>query len=320
MVKLPRFFFSALVLVSVLFSLAACAPQPAADNVTVRLVLLPILEAMPFYVAKEAGLFEKAGVRVEFVPAASAAERDQVMAAAQADGMVNDLLATALFNRQGVQVQVVRFAQVATANQPNFRLVASPQSGIKSVKDLAGVEIGISQASIIEYITYRMLTGEGLKPDQIKTLAVPKIPDRMALLQSGQLKAATLPEPFSTLAVSQGAVVLVDDARYSADGTSVITFRKKFLDEHPTAVKNLLTALSQAVEAIQKDPQSWRKIFEQYKLVPANLTATYPVPAFPAPSIPSQKQWDDVVDWAVGRALLDKKLSYAESVTDQFIK
>ncbi len=318
--KLSRLIFSLMALVTIMAALAGCAPQPAADNVTVKSALLPILEAMPFYVAKEAGLFETAGVKVEFVAASSAAERDQIMAAGQADGMVNDLLATALFNRQSAQVQVVRFAQVATATQPNFRLVASPQSGIKSVKDLAGVEIGISQASIIDYITYRMLTGEGLKPDQIKTLAVPKIPDRMALLQSGQLKAATLPEPFSTLAVSQGAVVIIDDTKYTTDGTSVLTFRKKFLDEHPVAVKNLVTALNQAIETIQKNPQAWRKIFEQYKLVPANLAASYPIPSFPAPSVPTQQQWDDVVNWALGRALIDKKVSYTDSVTDKFIK
>lgn len=308
------------ILILMISSLAGCAPQPAADNVTVKLVLLPILEAMPFYVAKEAGLFEKAGVKVEFVAASSAAERDQIMAAGQADGMINDLLATALFNRQSVQVQVVRFAQVASSSQPNFRLVASAQSGIKSVKDLAGVEIGISQASIIDFITYRMLTGEGLKPDQIKTLAVPKIPDRMALLQSGQLKAATLPEPFSTLAVSQGAVVLVDDTKYSADGTSVVTFRKKFLDEHPQAVKNLLVALDQAMALIKKEPETWRKIFDLYKLVPTNLSATYPIPGFPPASVPTQKQWDDVVNWALGRGLIEKTVNFSDSVTGQFIK
>lgn len=300
--------------------LAGCTPPLAADNVTVRLALLPILEAMPFYVAKDAGLFEKAGVKVEFVAASSAAERDQIMAAGQADGMINDLLATALFNRQSAQVQVVRFAQVATTSQPNFRLVASAQSGIKSVKDLVGVEVGISQASIIDYITYRMLTGEGIKPEQIKTLAVPKIPDRLALLQSGQLKAATLPEPFSTLAVSQGAVVLVDDTKYSADGTSVVTFRKKFLEEHPAAVKNLLAALDQAIALIKKEPEAWRKVFEQYKLVPANLATTYPIPGFPAAAVPTQKQWEDVVNWAVGRSLIEKSVKYTDSVTDQFIK
>lgn len=297
-----------------------CAPQPAQDNVTVKLVMLPILEAMPFYVAKDAGLFEKAGVKVEFVPAASAAERDQVMAAGQGDGMINDLLATALFNRQGVQVQVVRFAQVATAKQPNFRLVTAASANIRSIKDLIGVEIGISQASIIDYITYRMLTGEGLKPEQIKTIAVPKLPDRLALLQSGQLKAAVLPEPFSSLAVMQGGVVIIDDSKYTADGTSVVTFRKKFLDEHPAAVKALLKALDEAIALIKKEPESWRKVFEQYKLVPANLAATYPIPGFPAASVPNQKQWDDVVDWAVGRGLLEKKVLYADSVTDQFIK
>jgi NitT/TauT family transport system substrate-binding protein len=295
-------------------ALAGCAAQPAADTAPIKLALLPILDVMPIYVAQEAGFFEQQGLKVEFIPVGSAAEREQVMAAGQADGMVNDLLSVALYNRNDVQVQVVRFARITAPGAPLYRILASKQSGIKTVKDLAGVQIGISQGSIIDYVTNQILSSQGLAADQIQTLAVPKIPDRLALLASGQLKAATLPEPFSTEAIQQGAVVVVDDTAYADIANSVISFRKQVLDERPEAVKKFLTAINQAVDEINAHPETWRKIFTEYSLVPTDLVQSYPIPKFPAASLPTQKQFDAVVQWALGRALLSQKVDYAGSV------
>jgi NitT/TauT family transport system substrate-binding protein len=304
-----------ILLISILSGvMMGCTAQPAAATVPLKLALLPILDAMPIYVAQEAGFFDQQGLKVEFIPVASAAEREQVMAAGQADGMVNDLLSVALYNRKDIQVQVVRFAQVTAPGAPMYRILASKQSGIKTIKDLAGVQIGISQGSIIDYVTNQILSGGGLAPDQIQTLAVPKIPDRLALLASGQLKAATLPEPFSTEAVQQGAVVVVDDTAYTDIANSVISFRKQVLDEHPAEVKKFLEAIDQAVNAINSNPETWRKIFTEYKLVPADLAQSYPIPRFPAASLPTQKQFDAVVQWALGRAMIDQKVDYAASV------
>ncbi len=69
------------------------------------------------YVAQKEGLFEKHGVKVELVPVASAPERDQVIAAGQADGMINEALSTALYNKDQVQVQIVRYARAATPDR-----------------------------------------------------------------------------------------------------------------------------------------------------------------------------------------------------------
>lgn len=295
-------------------TLAACAAQPQADTAQIKLALLPILDTMPIYVAQEAGFFAQQGLKVEFIPVGSAAEREQVMAAGQADGMVNDLLSVALYNRQSIQVQVVRFARVTAPGAPLYRILASKQSGIKTVHELAGVQIGISQGSIIDYVTNQILSSQGLTADQIQTLAVPKIPDRLALLASGQLKAATLPEPFSTEAIQQGAVVVVDDTAYAEIANSVISFRKQVLDQRPDAVKKFLAAIDQAVNEINAHPETWRKIFTQYSLVPADLAQSYPIPKFPAPGLPTQQQFDAVVQWALERSLIDQKVDYASSV------
>lgn len=327
-----RKFFNQLIaaLTAVALLLASCAPAPkvptgapaAAENkpVEVKLALLTIVDALPFFVATKQGYFTANNVDVTFIPAASAAERDQLMTAGQADGMINDLISTVLYNKQNVQIQIVRFSRVATKEAPMYRILAASKSGIKNPKELAGVPIGISQGTVIDYVTARLLQKEGLTPDQIKTEAVPKMPDRLALLGSGQLKAATLPEPFSTIAQeTSGAVLVVDDSKYPEYGNSVISFRKSFIDQNPEAVKGFLTAVEKAVADINKDPNAWRSLLGENKLVPANVQATYPVPPFPPASVPTEAQWKDVIDWMKSRSLVDKDLPYAESITPQYL-
>ena len=76
-------------LLAMLFSLSACAAgQKAADDVTIRIAVLPILDALPIYVADQNGLFQNHNVKVELIPAGQAPERDQLITAGQADGMM----------------------------------------------------------------------------------------------------------------------------------------------------------------------------------------------------------------------------------------
>jgi NitT/TauT family transport system substrate-binding protein len=130
------------------------------EDVTIRISVLPILDNLPMYVA-ESRLIRKHNVNIEFIPVSSAAERDQVIVAEQADGMINELVSTVLYNQKDIQVQVVRFARVATSTTPQFQILASSKSGITSVDQLKGVEIGISEGTVIEYVTDRLLEAEG---------------------------------------------------------------------------------------------------------------------------------------------------------------
>ncbi len=203
------------------------APSTGSELATLRIAVLPILDALPMYVAQQEGLFEKNGIKVEFIPVASAAERDQVFASGQVDGMINDSISTLFYNQEQPQIQIVRMARTATSEMPQYQVLASPKSGFTSVQDLKGVEIGISQGTVIEYVTERLLEAEGFTPEEIKTIAVPKIADRMTLLESGELKAATLPDPLSSLASAAGRDL--DGRRYPASRVRVqrLLFQQK---------------------------------------------------------------------------------------------
>jgi len=293
-------------------------PEPH-ELPTIRLALIPVIDTLPMFVAEAEGIFANYGLTVEIIPVASAPERDQLLAAGQADGTLNEILSVMYFNRDTVQMQVVRYGHMAAPGFGHFFILASEQSGITSPADLAGVEIGISQGTIIEYVTDRLLEKNGLSDSQIKTVSVPRIPDRMALLGSGELKAAVMPDPLAALAIQQGASIVLDDTQYPLYGASVISFRKQFIDENPAAVRSFVRAIEDAVFIINLQPRAYSDLLAEKQIVPPSLIDDYVIPPFPTMGVPSQIEWTEALRWAKSKGLLDTDPSYEESVTDRFL-
>lgn len=304
-------------LLPLLIAAAGCGGE--AEPGTVRLALLPILDALPMYVAEEQGYFEEENLEVEFIPVTSAAERDQIIQAGQADGMINEILSTLFYNKIEPEITVVRYARVATPEYPQFFVLAAGNSGIESLEELKGEEIGISEGTIIEYSTDRLLEASGFSAEDIQTIAVPRIPDRMALLNSGEIKAANLPDPLASLAIQSGAHRIIDDSSFPEYGHSTISFRNEFVDENPKVIERFLNALEKAVDDINSDKEQFSTLLSERQLVPEPLVGTYTIPDFPTSSVPPQSQWDDILEWAVTKGYIEGDLEYDDSIDDQYL-
>jgi len=298
--------------------LIACAPSDE-RGFTLRIAVLPIIDTLPMFIAQQEGLFAQKDLLVEFVPVASAPERDQILSAGQADGTINETLAVMLFNQETTQMQVVRYALRPTTGFGHFFLLASGQSGIEQPAQLKNVEIGVSQGTVIEYVTDRLLQSEGLLLAEIKTIAIPKIPDRMALLATGGLKAGVLPDPLASLAVFQGARVVMDDSGHPEFGFSVISFRKEVIEEHPEAVRAFLEALETAISRLNSDPSKYTSILSEQKLVPAPIIGKYRIPPFPTAGVPTEAEWNDALAWAREKGILSADVPYKNSVNQSFL-
>jgi NitT/TauT family transport system substrate-binding protein len=83
----------------VVLSILTAHASLAADRVTLRLALLPIIDTLPVYIAQSKGYFDEYGIEVNILPVGSAVERDQLMQAGRADAMINEISGAALFNR-----------------------------------------------------------------------------------------------------------------------------------------------------------------------------------------------------------------------------
>ena len=310
--------------------LGACAPaelpveeqeqaETTSEPVTLKIAVLPIMDALPMFVAEADGLFESHGVNVEFIPVASAPERAQIMQAGQADGTVNEILSVMFFNKESVQMQAVRFAHKATPEHAHFSVLVAGNSDITDVNGLKGVDIGVSEGTIIEYLTYRLLEAEGFTADEIATLAVPRIPDRLALLASGELKAGVLPDPLGPLAEQSGSITVLDDRHAPDYGASVISFRKAVIDENPEAITAFLAAIEEAVEKINADPAQYAGLLAEKKLVPPPLMESYQIPTFPTAGVSSEADWNDALEWAQSQGLLEVDVAYSDSVNADFL-
>jgi NitT/TauT family transport system substrate-binding protein len=311
------------VIVLVLFAalLSACggAAPAAQEDPTLKIAVLPILDALPMYVAEAQGYFKDAGITVEFMPVASANERDQVMQSGQVDGMINDLTSTVLYNKDAQKIAVVRFARTASADKPQFSLLAAKDSGITTPDQLQGVEIGISQGTVIDYLTQRILENAGLATADIKTINVPAIPDRLQLLNEGKLKAAVLPEPAATLAEQGGAIRVIDDSSLPSVGTSEISFSTNALKSKPETVKKFLAAIEKATADVNSEPTRWDTLLSDKKLVPAPLIGKYALPRFPTASVPSEAQLKDVMAWMIARGLIKQEVPYSQLVDSSYL-
>ena len=305
---------------AVLLSACGGAAAPTAkEDPTLKIAVLPIIDALPMYVADAQGYFKDAGIQVEFVPVASAAERDQLMQANQADGMINDLISTVFYNKDTQKIDIVRFARTALPDAPQYSILASKDSGITRPEDLKGVEIGISQGTVIEYTTQRLLENAGLQAADIKTTNVPKIPDRLQLLAEGKMKAATLPEPFATLAEQGGAIRVVDDRSLPSIGTSEISFNANTLKNKPETVKKFLAAIEKATADVNHDPTKWDTLLTDKHLIPAPLIGKYALPKFPTASVPSEAQIKDVLAWMMAAGLIKAEVPYNQLVNASYL-
>jgi NitT/TauT family transport system substrate-binding protein len=292
---------------------------PAAGTVTLKLAVIPVIDTLPMFVAQADGLYAKHGVTVELVPVASAPERDQLLQAGQADGTLNETLSVMFFNKDKIQMQAVRYGHMASEGSGHFFILVSGKSGISNVSNLKGIEIGISQGTIIEYVTDRLLAAYGFASAENKYLAVPKISDRMSLLASGELKAAVLPDPLAALAVQQGSKIILDDTSNPKLGASVISFRKEVIDQHPEAIKAFLAAIEEAVGLINSNPSKYSGLLAEKKIVPPPLLKSYVIPKFPTKGVPSEAEWNDVLAWAKAKNLLTVDVAYKDSVNSSFL-
>ena len=312
-------FVATLLLSLWIFNLMPATAGQAAESRPLKIALLPILDALPFYVAEKNGYFHENQVAVKAIPVGSGLERDQLMQAGEIDGMLNEMISAANFNRHKIQVKIIAAARKAYPDFPLFRILAAPGSGIDSVDKLSGKSIGISRNTIIEYVTDRLLAEENLPLQDVKMKSIPVIPERYQLLMQGRIQAATLPDPLAKSAMVAGAGLILDDSMHTRFSVSVLTFAIQTLDRRPTAVRAFLRAWDRAAADINADPESYRGLLLKKIRVPKNVQATFRIPQYPRGEVPDKAQWSDVMEWMTARNLIKAPLAYAASVSRDFL-
>ncbi|MDQ7782441.1 MAG: MetQ/NlpA family ABC transporter substrate-binding protein [Desulfomonilaceae bacterium] len=308
-----------MIVAALVVSVSICSVRASSgEPVKIRFGVLPVLQALSLFVAEDKGLFEKAGVKVELVPFNTAAEKDIALVAGSIDGCFGDLVTPTVLRGNGRDVYMVATNYDTKSDRRMFGVLAKPNSALKSVKDLAGVPVAVSSNSVIDYVTQELLKSGGVPEDKIESVETKNIGMRMQMLLSGQVEAATLPEPLVTAAVAKGAILLVDDAGLTSSQT-VLYFLGPFMKEHPKEVKAFLAAVNQANRLINEQPDSMRPIMVEHVRLPPPLQAAYPVPRFPDLHAPDKESVMTVIQWLRKRGVVKPALTYEQVVDAHYV-
>ncbi|MHB8072791.1 ABC transporter substrate-binding protein [Desulfosporosinus fructosivorans] len=309
------------VVLSLTIGVSGCATTKAPDNnqptkssmKTVKIGVLPIEDNLPFYVAEKDGLYAKEGVQVELISFASALERDTALQAGQIDGEVADMVAVALLKKIGTDVKIASIGLGATPHEGRFAILTSPKSNIKDLTSLKGATLGISQNSIIDYVSDQMLLDKGILLSDVVKMSIPKMPVRVDMLLSDQINAACLPDPLASLAQARGAHLIIDDT-YRNISQTVFLFRTQSIKDNPEGIKATLRVYGTAGQALSKNPDQYRDLFLEKAQIPTDLKESYETPTFSKLQLPTEEEVNSVMKWMVEKKLLPQAYSYQDLV------
>lgn len=152
---------------ALVLGLAAGTAQ-AADKLTVLLEWFVNPDHAPLVVAKERGLFEKAGLDVELLPPADPSIVPRAVASGQAEVGIH--YQPNLYLDHAAGVGLVRFGTLVETPLNSVTVLA--EGPIRSLKDLEGKKIGFSVSGFEQVMLGRMLESAGVKKDGVELINV----------------------------------------------------------------------------------------------------------------------------------------------------
>lgn len=137
----------------------------------------------------------------------------------------------------------------------NEALVARPDTGISSIKDLVGKKVGTPLGSTTQYSLVAALKKNGVDPADVEILDM-KPPDALAAWERGSIDAAYIWHPTLQQMIDSGGKVLITSGDLVEEGVLTADLgivSKSFANDHPDLVAAWLEAENRAAQMIQDD-------------------------------------------------------------------
>lgn len=327
--RLGTLFLSGLLLLSLL---TGCTTRPKdvyrnprpvvrTEAVSLKLGLVPSVDALPFWVAEAEGFLSSLNVDLELVAYSTAAARDQALAKGEVDGALVDLLSAIAAVGAKQPLKIVSLVKGANPQEGTVGLVTGKDSGIRDLNDLRGQTVAVTRESQLEYALERLLQQSGLPVTALSLTEMTSDASRHDAVLAGEVKAAVLSEPYLSFAVNRGAKLLVSEVTAGQSySQSVLLFREEVLKQKESAVKDLLRAQNWAVAAVRANADAYMDLLAEKSGIPIFVKVVYHEGfALPVAQLPRQDAVDDLVQWMQQRKLITGRVSFDSLVTKKLL-
>lgn len=249
-----------LVGIAVWLSASRPASIPVAlEKITIAIPTQP--SAGPMFVALAQGLFKKHGLDVTNQVHAIGMQGLESVLENKADLVT---VADTPFVFKVMNGEKIAIVCAIASSRRATAIVARTDRGISHIPDLAGKTIGLTNGTNMQFLVDVTLLANGIPATAVKIVNLK--PDEIVdALQSGRVDAVPAWHPYlSVLQQKMGAGVV------SLYGDDLFRFRfnlvgrQDYIATHPTTVRKVVAALSEAMQFIRNDPAAAKQIVGKF--------------------------------------------------------
>jgi NitT/TauT family transport system substrate-binding protein len=284
-----------------------------AENGVIRIGILATVDNAPVKVAEKRGFFREQGLDVEVKVFGSGPEAMDEVRGGRLDICLINYVSFFQAAANGMDGRVVADAYQATPE--SLVLMTRPDAGIREPKDLLGTKISVhAPGNINELLVKALLKANGLDPDGASYVPV-KFPDIQAALDSKQIAAGVMVEPYISRAAQEiGATPALKIATGpTADmPLSGYVAQTKFAQDNPGKVAAFQRGLRKANDLANNDRSSLGDALFELAKVPADGVASLNLGVFPTSVDATRLQ--RVIDLMVTYGGLQPGLTAAELI------
>jgi NitT/TauT family transport system substrate-binding protein len=299
---MSRPFFGSFNAILALLALTALSLSPvttvqAQQMTKLRVAYIPVVTWLPALVAKEEGIFEKNGLDVTFTKFPTLVNLPGTL------GKQFDLVPTTapdLLNAvaSGLNLAAVAGETLETSSNKSFQVLVRADSGINSVKDLAGKRVASpGVGSVMHVALLYWVKKEGGDPSGIIGVEAP-FPAMMDQLKSGRVDAVEQLEPFVGQMLAAGFKSIGAPLLAVADPVLFPFWiaEANWARSNRDVLKRWVASLEGGLQAIKSDEPKARKILAAHSGLPEAIVARIPMPHFDFKIAPEQLDvWRNVM-------------------------
>jgi sulfonate transport system substrate-binding protein len=155
----------------------------------------------------------------------------------------------------GIDLKVIANAGLDPAHNA---VSVSPNSTIKTPKDLKGKKVGVPVGSSGHHFLFLLLAQNGLKPSDIQVVNLPAS-ELANALETKNVDAVAVWEPITSNIELQGKGKVLADSAKVKRSVNVYLTRNEFGKENPKLVEAFLRATKRAIDFYKKDTKAAQK-------------------------------------------------------------
>lgn len=247
--------------------LAALAGGASAQNAAIRIGWQPSGE-FRFFVAQELKLFEKAGLKPEYVKFNAGPPTLAALKSADIDVSFLGSAPAIAGLAQGIDYKVI---MPSNEGLTLSALVARPDSGIRSLKDIKGKRIASAKGASTYMAILKALDLQKLTLADIEFVDLP-VPSMIPAFTSKSVDAIWVWSPWSSKLQAEHGRLIAGMQDVQIDWAQQLwVARTEWLAKEPEAARRLMRAIDLATEALKKDPEPAVKAVASQLAIPVPM-------------------------------------------------